>query len=289
MSHHPDATLRRRSLPGGEFAYYELGDPTAPLVVCQHGFPDHPKTFFPFAERLVDAGYRAVMPFLRGYAPSTLHGPYHQKRLGEDLVELSRALSPERAAVLVGHDWGAIATYAAVTRDPHAFRRAVTLAVPHVAAFQRNIAVSVRQQLRSGYMMFFQLPFLPERIVPRNDFAFVDALWKRWSPGYSAAPDYMRELKSCLRASLPAPLGHYRALRTRPPRQKPSTFQPRRLIEVPLLHLHGADDGCIAVEMGAGQDAHFAAEFHSENLPGLGHFLHLEDPDRVACRVLEFI
>ncbi|HEX4477984.1 MAG TPA: alpha/beta fold hydrolase, partial [Polyangiaceae bacterium] len=181
MTHHDDVTLRRQSLPGGEFAYYELGDPTAPLVVLQHGFPDHPKTFFPVADRLVGAGYRAVMPFLRGYAPSTLRGPFHQKRLGEDLVELSRALSPERATVLVGHDWGATATYAAVAHAPRAFRRAVTLAVPHVAAFQKNLAASVRQQLRSGYMVFFTLPFLPERIVPRNDFAFVDALWKRWS------------------------------------------------------------------------------------------------------------
>jgi len=289
MTHHDDGALRWQSLPGGEFAYYELGAPTAPLVLLQHGFPDHPKTFFPFARHLVDAGYRAVMPFLRGYAPSTLRGPFHQKRLGEDLVELSRALSPERAAVLVGHDWGATAAYAAVVHDPRAFRRAVTLAVPHVAAFQKNMAVSVRQQLRSGYMMFFALPFLPERIVPRNDFAFVDALWKRWSPGYVAAPDYMTELKSCLRASMPSPLGHYRALRSSLAPRKPSTSRPRRLIDVPLLHLHGADDGCIAFEMGAGQDAYFAAEFHSENLPGLGHFLHLEAPGRVARRVLEFI
>lgn len=275
-----ESEARAIRLPGAELAYFERGDPSGPLIVLQHGFPDYPKTFFPLMERLVARGYRCVAPFLRGYAPSTTHGPFDQARLGDDLAALVQALSPQRQAVLIGHDWGAVATYAAVRSSPRLFRRAVTLAVPHVAAFERNVRTSLSQQRRSAYIAFFMLPFVPERVVASRDFAFVDALWRRWSPGYEPAPEYMAELKRCLRASMPGPLAHYRALRPFPTRPR---------IEVPVLHLHGASDGCIGFEAGAGQERHFAGQFGSEKLEHLGHFLQLEDPDRVADKILDFL
>src|SRR5689334_17801857 len=128
-------TIRYAALPHGRVAYYEQGDRGAPLAVLAHGFPDFPKTFFPLMDRLTAAGYRCVAPFLRGYVPSTVEGPFHAARLGDDLAELSNALSPGAPPLLVGHDWGAVATYAVLERRPASFRRAVTLAVPHVAAF----------------------------------------------------------------------------------------------------------------------------------------------------------
>jgi pimeloyl-ACP methyl ester carboxylesterase len=272
--------IRRVELPVGELAYFEQGDANGPLVVLQHGFPDHPKTFCALIDRLAPHGYRCVAPFLRGYAPSTTQGPFDHARLGEDLAQLVKALSPDAPAVLIGHDWGAIATYAAVRDSPRLFRRAVTLAVPHVAAVERNVRTSLSQQLRSSYIALFMLPLLPERLVVRHDFAFIDALWRRWSPGYQPDPEYMHELKQCLRASMPGPLAHYRALRPFPARPR---------IEVPLLHLHGANDGCIAFAAGAGQERYFAAEFSSEQLADVGHFLHLEAPERVASRILAFL
>jgi pimeloyl-ACP methyl ester carboxylesterase len=136
-------------------------------------------------------------------------------------------------------------------------------------------------------MAFFMLPAVPELVVPRGDFSFIDMLWRRWSPSYTSDRAYMRELKACLRASMPAPLSHYRALRgTLMPSRTPSD-RPRR-IQVPVLHLHGAEDGCIGYETGAGQERFFEAEFRSERLLGTGHFLHLEDPDSVAHRILGF-
>lgn len=276
-------------LPAGDIAYLEQGDEGAPLVVLAHGFPDFPRTFTPLMTRLCAAGYRCVAPFLRGYAPSTLEGPYDRQRVGDDLADLVEALSPDRKAVLIGHDWGAAATYTAVSRWPQRFRRAVTLAVPHVAAFERNLRKSRKQQKRSAYMAFFMLPLVPEHIVARGDFAYVDELWRRWSPGFTKDPDYTRELKACLRASMPAPLGYYRSVRPSRTRLRQARLDARVRIYVPLLHLHGADDGCIAFEMSEGEAEYFKGEFHSESLPGLGHFLHLEDPQRIAGLVLDFI
>jgi pimeloyl-ACP methyl ester carboxylesterase len=282
-----DVTVRRFASSVGELAYLDQGDPSAPLVILQHGFPDYPKTFSPLAERLCDAGYRAVSPFLRGYVPSTTSGPFDDTRMGSDLVELAAALSPNRPAVLVGHDWGAVATYAAVRLRPNAFRKAVTLAVPHVSAFMRNLWSDPAQQRRSAYMAFFMLPFVPERSLARHDFAFVDALWQRWSPGYVPPAHYMHELKSCLRASMPAPLGQYRALASSL-RQKQSGPLRSAAIDVPLLHLHGENDGCIAPASSRGEERYFNAGFRREVLPG-GHFLHLQAPDRVASSILDFI
>jgi pimeloyl-ACP methyl ester carboxylesterase len=138
-------------------------------------------------------------------------------------------------------------------------------------------------------MAFLMLPLLPERWLPRNDFSYVDRLWRRWSPDFIPDPEYMRELKACLRASMPGPLGYYRALRPSHTRLRQALLDARVAIHVPLLHLHGGADGCIEYAMSEGQARYFKAEFHSEPLAGLGHFLHLEDPQRIAQAILDFI
>lgn len=273
----------------GHFAYLEQGHPDAPLILLAHGFPDHPKTFLPLMSLLCAAGYRCVAPWLRGYAPSILAGPYDRQRVGDDLADLAEALSPNAPAILVGHDWGAGAAYTAVGRWPQRFRSAITLAVPHVSAFERNLRGSHAQQQRSAYMALFMLPALPERILAYRDFALVERLWRRWSPNFEPNPEYMRELKHCLRASMPGPLGYYRALRPSRTALRQSFLDARVRIYVPLLHLHGADDGCIDFSMSEGEQRYFEGEFRSRLLPGLGHFLHLEDPRQVAEAILEFI
>jgi pimeloyl-ACP methyl ester carboxylesterase len=276
-------------LPSGHFAYLEQGPSDAPLILLAHGFPDHPKTFLPLMALLTAAGYRCVAPWLRGYAPSTLEGPFDRQRVGDDLADLAEALSPNEPAVLVGHDWGAAATYTAVGRWPQRFRSAVTLGVPHVAAFERNMRKSRSQQQRSAYMALFMLPVLPERVLAYSEFAYVDKLWRRWSPKLAHNPDYMRELKACLRASMPGPLGYYRALRPSRMNLRQSLLDARIRIYVPLLHLHGQDDGCIAFAMSEGEHRYFQGEFQSRELPGLGHFLHLEDPRQIAAAISGFI
>jgi pimeloyl-ACP methyl ester carboxylesterase len=280
---------RTVELTSGHFCYLDQGESTAPLIILAHGFPDVPKTFLPLMARLCNAGYRCVAPFLRGYAPSVLSGPFDRQRVGDDLADLAEALCPDTPVVLIGHDWGAAATYTAVSRWPQRFRKAVTLGVPHVAAFEENLRHDRAQQQRSMYMAYLMLPGLPERMLPRNDFAYIDKLWRRWSPAFVPDLEYMRDVKACLLSSLPGPLGYYRALRPSRMRRMQARLDARVPIYVPLLHLHGSEDGCISYRMGHGQDRFFKAEFHSEPLPGLGHFLHLEDPQRVAQAILDFV
>jgi pimeloyl-ACP methyl ester carboxylesterase len=275
----------RVDTPGGTFSYEAAGPRDGTLVLCAHGFPDHPATFRPLGSALAAAGFRAVAPWLRGYAPSTLEGPFGVERIAADLVAIARALSPSRKAMLVGHDWGAVAAYAALARHPEVFARAVTLAVPHPLAFARNLVASPAQLRRSGYMALFNVPG-SEHLVARDHFAFVDRLWRTWSPGFTPDAAYMAELKDCLGRSMPRPVLYYRALA----RDLPAGLRdPLPKIEVPTLYMHGTDDGCIGPALARGQERLFRADLRSVSVPRAGHFLHLEAPGEVAHEVLDWL
>ena len=276
-------------VPGGRFQYLAAGAPNAPLVLCLHGFPDHPPSFGPLMARLVEAGYRVVAPWMRGYSPSVDRGPYHVDRLALDVLELAQALSPHRPVYAVGHDWGAAALYRAMADTPARFAAAATMAVPHLRVFLRNLRRQPGQLRRSWYMLFFQLPMLPERAVQRRRLALVDRLWRTWSPGYELPAEARAALHACLGASMPAPLAYYRAL-LQPPREALARLRAsERPITVPLLYLHGMRDGCIAPSATLGQERCFAGPFEWVRVAGAGHFLHLEAPDLVAGYIVDWL
>lgn len=275
---------------GGRLAYLADGPAGGPLVVCLHGFPDHAESFRPLLARLAAAGYRAVAPWMRGYEPSILAGPYHGEQLADDALGLARALAGGRRFALVGHDWGALAAWAACARAPADLACAVTMAVPHPFATAAYVARRPSQLRRSWYLFFFQLPRLPERVVARRDLALIDRLWRDWSPGFALDEGARRRLHRCLAASLPAPIEYYRAI----PRQllalggaRPALA--RRRIATPVLHLHGADDGCIEVGAAAGQERFMKGPFAVEVMARAGHFLHLEQPDASAAHILGWL
>src|ERR1700739_97618 len=127
--------------------------------------------------------------------------------------------------VVIGHDWGAMAANGLAAIPDSPFDKAVIMSVPPAAAFRplsglpdraRLLAQIAPQLLRSWYISFFQLPWLPERsaswVLPR--------LWRRWSPGYNAKED-LRHVDAAIGTpeSWRAALGPYRATmrNTRPP------------------------------------------------------------------------
>ena len=262
----------------GRFAALAAGPADGPVVLCLHGFPDTPATFSGLLPALAAAGFRAVAPWLRGYAPSPLTGEFGMAALGADLLALSAALGARR---VVGHDFGALAVYAALQQEPTRLAAAVTLAVPHPRALRRNLAHQPAQLWRSRYILLFQLPGA-ERWLRRHDFAYVDALWRRWSPALVPPAAHLAEVKATLRASGAAPLFHYHALPggllAPPPAAAGAT--------PPLLYLAGTADGCIGVELTRDQARMLTGPYKERRWPGAGHFLHLERPDAVAAEII---
>ena len=93
---------------------------SGPLALCLHGFPDTAHSWRYLLPELANAGFRAVAPFMRGYAPTSLapNGAYQTAALATDAKALHEALGGDSRAVIIGHDWGAPATYGAAILEP---------------------------------------------------------------------------------------------------------------------------------------------------------------------------
>ena len=280
-------------LDGVRFPYLARG--AGPLLLCLHGFPDHPSSFAGQLETFSAAGYRVVAPFMRGYAPAGARAPEHFQGavLARDAIGLIDALGGGRA-VLLGHDWGAFAAYGAALLAPEKVAKLIALAVPYGPGFGRALVANPRQQRRSWYMYFFQMPFA-EAALARDDFAFLDRLVAEWSPGLAPDPEYRETVKAMFRQPgvAQAALNYYRHA-FRPDLQSPALRRHQeRLgqepIQVPTLYLHGADDGCIGAEVAQDMAALFPRGLTTQIVPGAGHFLHREKPRVVEEAVLRFL
>ncbi len=266
--------------PRGSFAIRLRGDSAAPVVLCVHGFPDDASTFDDLASRLADAGLRVAAMNLRGYAPSPLDGTLDLPELVADLLAVADELSPGAPCGFVGHDFGAQLGYPALATSPHRFAAAVMVAGAHPAFVVRNARRSPRQLWLSRYLVFFQLGGLADRTVAKNDFAYVERLWRRWAPGFTIAEDHRARVKRTLAASMPAPVAMYRA----------GGFDVvEQPIAVPTLVIHGADDGCARPFLYDGQDRLFTSAHRVETWSRTGHFPHLEHPTRMADSVLDWL
>src|SRR5271166_3478998 len=198
---------------GVEFSYLEAGPADGPLALCLHGFPDTAHTWRHLLPELAAAGFHAVAPFMRAYAPTALpdDSRYQTGALSEDANRLHEALGGTAEAVLIGHDWGALAGYGAVAHEPDRWRRLVTAAVPPPASVVDGF-FTYDQLRRSWYTFFFQSP-LAEIALPLDDYVFIDRLWSDWSPGYDAAWDVARVKESIgTTERVTAAIGYYRAL-----------------------------------------------------------------------------
>lgn len=149
--------------------------PNVPLVVLCHGFPEFWYSWRHQLAALAAAGFWAVAPDMRGYNESDKPegvGSYEIEDLAGDVAGLIRALGRE-SAILVGHDWGAMVSWAVAQEYPEMVQRLAILNVPHPVAMQKGLRTP-KQLKKSWYMFFFQLPGgLPERYIAKNDFDYL--------------------------------------------------------------------------------------------------------------------
>jgi pimeloyl-ACP methyl ester carboxylesterase len=209
-----------------------------------------------------------------------------------DAVELVHALGATQAH-LIGHDWGAVAAYLAAALSPRSWQSVVTMAVPHPLGLVRKLPRLPRQARYSWYMLFFQLRGVAEHAVAARDFAFLDMLWRKWSPGYVPGIQEMRVLKQTFSQPgvLEASLAYYRALfDVGSPSTRTALGLLKRKIELPVLALTGADDGCIDTRMyDLAMEERWFASLVVERMLSAGHFLQLELPTRINERILHWL
>ena len=282
---------------GLRFAYLEQGPADGPLVLLLHGFPDHAWTWQYQLPALADAGWRAVAPWMRGYHPTEVPKDLRipPGLLATDANALHAALGGDGRAVIVGHDWGAIATYGAASTAAQRWSRVVTLAVPPGAALLPRALVDPSQLRRSWYIGFFQLPVLPERFIGSDHFTRIDHLWRAAWRGYRDDPHFREQLRTTFThpRTLAAALGYYRsAANPLARRQAPaaSNAAVARVPAQPLLYLHGRRDGAIGVAYAErARDVVTRPGSRVEILDDCGHFLHLERPEEVNRLLLDFL
>ena len=276
-----------------EFSYLECG--SGKLALLLHGFPDTAQTWRHLMPQLANAGYRVVAPFMRGYAPSAVptDGCYQTAMLARDANALHEELGGDGDAVIIGHDWGAPSVYGAAIDAPSRWKKVVGMAVPPTAAFGLAFVQNLEQLKRSWYMFFFQHG-LADLVVGANNHAYIEMLWRDWSPGYDASFDLEAVKKSLADPkNLQAALGYYRATLGdgyRDPSLKALQDQMGSAVPTqPLLYLHGTNDGCIGAEVVEAAKSMAPANVQFAIVKDAGHFLQLEQPQKVNKLICDFI
>jgi pimeloyl-ACP methyl ester carboxylesterase len=259
---------------------------SGPLVLLVHGFPEF---WYSWRHQLpvLGARYRAVAPDLRGYNLSERPPRgYELPRLVADLVELIPTLGAERASI-VAHDWGGVLAWHLAMWAPERVERLAILNAPHPGAYLRELRRSWRQRLRSWYVLFFQLPWLPEWLLSRGGCRVLAALQRRMAvvPGtFSAADLAIYRRVFCQPGALSAALAYYRALGRIGLRNVERYIRP---VQAPTLVIWGRHDAALVPELATGLEP-WVPDLRVLQVPNSGHWVHQEQPDLVNRALLEF-
>jgi pimeloyl-ACP methyl ester carboxylesterase len=263
------------STDGVRLAVHESGNPDGPVLVAVHGYPDNHHVWDRVAVALDD--FRVVTYDVRGAGESDKpagRAAYRIEQLGDDLLTVLDAVSPDEPVHLVGHDWGSMQLWQPLS-DPRLRGRVATFtsisgpSPDYVSAWLRDrshLGASVRQVLASTYMVLFQVPRLPEAVLRRAPVGRVIGRSFRRS-----AADKTNGI-NLYRANVPS-----RVRRPRPAR-----------LEVPVLVLAPVDDPYSRLATATQAPVPYVDDLTVEQIPG-GHWVVTDDPALVADRVRAFV
>lgn len=271
--------------------YAECGEGDR-LVLLLHGFPE---CWYSWRHQLraLGARFRVVAPDLRGYnlsdKPARVED-YRVRRLVDDVTGLIRHLGAREAAV-VGHDWGAAVAWAVAQYYPDYVSKLAALQVPPPAVWAKNL--TLRQLLRSWYMLFFQLPKIPEWFVARDDFAGLARTLRATSRHGTFDDADIAVYKAALRppGALTASINYYRAnlgalLARRP---GPGGYKRQERVRVPTLFIYGERDFAIIPETVRGVADYVDAPYRELRLARAGHWVQQEYPAEVNAALSSFL
>jgi pimeloyl-ACP methyl ester carboxylesterase len=289
-------TIRTSTL---EIAYLESGPASGPAVILMHGWPSDAHDWERVAERLARDGFRALVPYLRGFGPTRFLAAAtprsgQQAAIGADLRDFMDALGIDRA-VLGGYDWGGRAACGVAALWPERVRGLLTIGgyqIQNIAAAGRRPADAM-QEYRYWYQWYFHTARGREGLT-RNRREIARLLWRLWSPNWNfdeatfaatAAsfdnPDYVDVTVNsyCHRYGNAPGDPAFDEL------ERLLAAQPR--IDVPTIVLHGAADGVSPPEHSEGNAKYFGTRYQRRVVPVAGHFLSRETPEAAVEAIRE--
>jgi pimeloyl-ACP methyl ester carboxylesterase len=251
------------------------------LALLLHGFPECWFSWRAQLPLLARLGWRAWAPDLRGYGESDRPprvADYAIERLLDDVSGLI-AGSGARETLLVGHDWGGVIAWYFAMRRPREIARLCVMNLPHPACMER--ALRGRQLLRSWYALFFQLPWLPEKLLAAGDYRAIRQAFVGMAVDKSRFPQEVLDVyrdNAARPGALRAMLNYYRALLRGGSRRQRALGYPR--IETPTLMIWGEEDRALGLETTYGTEQ-YVADLVLRTLPGVSHWVQQEAPETV--------
>ena len=272
----------------GDFETIIDGPEDGTVVALLHGFPELNISWNHQIPALVAAGYRVVAPNQRGYAGSVRDGSYATADLAADVIAILDAVGAQRA-VVVGHDWGGGVAWTVAQLYPDRLVALVAMNCPPPRVLVARLLRSPHQLRKAWYMLFFQLPWLPERFVARS------------MPGALRGGSYVREAWNrenlapyaeafATEADAHGPVNWYRgafrgALRKGPARAKP--------IAAPVLVIWGTHDAVLGRDLVSPEALRSTLAYPNEAtvvpIESAGHFVQNEAPEAVTGALLEWL
>ncbi|HEX2174192.1 MAG TPA: alpha/beta hydrolase [Dehalococcoidia bacterium] len=269
----------------GGLRFHARGAGSGRLVLLLHGFP---QCWYCWRWQIpaLAPRYRAVAPDLRGYNLSDKPaGGYDVDTLAGDVVALIRALGHDRA-VVVGHDWGGAIAWVVALRYPEVVEALAILNAPHPAAYRRALRRYPRQLLRSWYVGFFQIPFLPEQLLTAFGGRLTAVLLRGSARRHTFTPADLAVYRAAITVpgAARAALAYYRAL----PRRLRSVDDWSRRIECPTLVLWGERDPALDLALLDELDR-WVPNLTVRTFPGATHWIPEDAPDEVNRALLDWL
>lgn len=279
-----------RSVDGVRLHYVCAGSPEGPPVLLLHGFPEYWYGWRGQIPALAEAGYRVLALDQRGYNLSDKPQRVSDYRLGflaRDVVQLIEALDLP-PVFLVGHDWGGVVAWRVLERYPQYVRRAAVLNAPHPAVMADLVRSSFRQLRKSWYILFFQLPGLPERVLRARQFAalqrvlratagenaFTEVDMQRYRQAWSQ-PGALKAMLNWYRAAFRSAAGAAGGM-------------DRQTIQTPVHILWGARDAALVPEL-ARLSARRCAQAELTYFKQASHWVQHDQPQQVNQALLSFL
>jgi pimeloyl-ACP methyl ester carboxylesterase len=262
-----------------------LGPQDGPVVLLLHGFPEFWYSWHEQIEPLAAAGFRVIVPDQRGYNLSSKPSgaaAYALTELVSDAIAIADQLDREKI-FLAGHDWGAAVAWSTALLHPERISKLVVVNVPHPSVMRRFMMKRVHQMLRSWYIFFFQLPWLPEAFFSAFDFHIGERSLVRFSrPGTFSAEDLAQYRVAWSQpGALTGMINWYRAL------FRYRTKFPDRIVHVSTRILWGERDAFLLPDM-AQESLRYCADAELFTFANASHWLQHEESARVSELLIDF-